>query len=688
MDKPRIIDDVDGVSKKDRALKQWAVCNRIEVPFHPLGHLISLTGNYSTYKLACEAVASGRYKHVIFFENDSPIDGPSVSGEVTRTDKPRVEVTNDDRPNMLEAALDYARKGRKIFPCCWPDENGVCACPKHHKKAIGKAPLPIHGSSEATSDTEQIRKWWEKWPNANIGMSTTGRVIADFDKGKDGEKSRTALEAEHGKLPSTLTHRTGGGGLHYIYDNPTGEKVTSVNGLRDGVDRKADGGYIIMPPSLHPSQGRYEALNEEEIALAPEWLMKLKKKPSPESEEDTLWYIKVLEGVGEGERNETATRLAGRYARAGLSQREIWLLMSKWNEKNMPPMDEGELKTTIESIYSKESANIVKPLPLIDLNKVESKDVEWLWRPYIPLGMVTIMDGDPGECKSWLALAIASKVSLGEYGRGPANVIVASLEDDEEYAIKPRLEGLGADISRIKTIDKNFPIMLDSKGLKIIEGYVKETHAELLILDPIIGFMSIDINRANEMRSIMSQLRRIAGENKCAILCIRHLTKPGKGLPTKAIYKGLGSIDLIAAARSGLLVGHTEDEDDNMIERGMAHIKSNYAARGDPVGFEIISDGYHGFFSWNKTICNVTTKGMLGVIKKGSKTYDAKIWLRDMLTGEPISSRLIYMKADKEGISERTLDRAKKALGVVSINRGKNEGWYWALEEGVEGREK
>lgn len=554
----------------------------------------------------------------------------------------------NDKPNMLKAALAYAEKGYEIFPCS------------------GKRPLTRNGFKDASSDPDQIRKWWKKWPNANIGMPTTGRVVIDFDKGKGGEDSRTDLETEYEELPLTLTHRTGGGGLHYIYDNPTGEKVTSVNGLREGVDRKADGGYIIMPPSLHKSGKRYKALNKEEIAPAPEWLMKL------ESTQKGKFDTPIEEG---GRQNEY-TRLAGSMRAAGASEDDIYIGLKVKNERpGQDPLPDKELRSIAKSVAQYES-DITLPPPLINLEDIETREVEYLWYPYIPLGKLTLIDGDPGECKSWLALAVAAKVSVGEYGRGPANVIVASLEDDEDDCMKPRLEDLGADMKRIKSIDKNFPFMLNEKGLRMLEDYIKETYAEFVILDPILGYMAeADMHRANEMRAITSQLRRIASENSCAIVGIRHMTKPGKGLSTKAIYRGLGSIDLIAAARSGLLVGHIEDEDGVMTERGMTHIKSNYAPLGDPVGFEIVNYGRHGLFSWNIT-CAITSKGILGIRKKESKIDEAREWLKDKLAdGEPIPSIKIVEAGELVGISERTMRAAKSKLEIESIRKGGVRCW-------------
>lgn len=434
-------------------------------------------------------------------------------------------------PDMLKAALAYAKKELSVIPVHSILDGGLCSCGNKKCRSKGKHPRGSWKSQESKRLTEaDLRSYWKKHPDSNVGVVTgsiSQIIVIDID-GKKGIESLKTVGLTLQTMPATPTARTGGGGYHLYYKYSEGAAKTKASVL-DKVDIRANGGLVVASPSIHLSGKRYEWLKGRSLDDLPiaDFNFSLLTKPKVVIEKDPEWHTKALEGVGEGERNDTATRLAGRYAGKGISQEEAWLTLSAWNQKNEPPMDEEELKAVIESIYSKENRS--KAPPLIKLEEVEVREVEWLWYPYIPLGKLTLMDGDPGECKSWFALAIASRVSLGELGKEPANVIVASLEDDEEDAIKPRLENMGADVKRIRSIDKNFPLTFDNEGLKILEDYIKQERAELLILDPILGYMAgADIHRANEMRVITSQLRRIASENRCAMLGIRHLTKPGK----------------------------------------------------------------------------------------------------------------------------------------------------------------
>jgi hypothetical protein len=144
----------------------------------------------------------------------------------------------------LQAALAYAAKGKPVFPC-----------------GINKKPLVAGGFKSATTDPAQIREWWTKWPDASIGMPTgtaTGVFVLDVDL-PDGPASLEALEAKHGKLPPTLTQKTGGGGRQYFFTYPEGRKVkNSTSKIGPGLDIRGEGGYVILPPSGHESGGQYE----------------------------------------------------------------------------------------------------------------------------------------------------------------------------------------------------------------------------------------------------------------------------------------------------------------------------------------------------------------------------------------------------------------------------------------------
>ena len=189
-------------------------------------------------------------------------------------------------------------------------------------------------------------------------------------------------------------------------------------------------------------------------------------------------------------------------------------------------------------------------------DEIDSKSVEWLWYPYIPYGKITIIQGDPGEGKTSLILSIIAAMSKG--GKLPCSdkkvcgiTIYQNAEDDMADTIKPRLERYEANCNNVCFVDSyDYSNSFSENG---IEKAILETKAKLLVLDPIQSFLGegVDINRANSIRPFMTNLSETARKTGCAIVLIGHLNKNTSG---KANYRGLGSIDILAAARSVLLV--------------------------------------------------------------------------------------------------------------------------------------
>ena len=210
-------------------------------------------------------------------------------------------------------------------------------------------------------------------------------------------------------------------------------------------------------------------------------------------------------------------------------------------------------------------------LKIIGMDEVAVEEIEWLWYPYIPFGKLTIIHGDPGEGKTTLILQLAALLSRGDKlpcddtEREPISIIYQTAEDGLGDTIKPRLLSGNADCTRIKVIDESeVPLtMLDTR----VEQAIQETGARMIILDPMQAYLGekVDMNRANEVRSILSQLGRIAEKYKCAIILVGHLNKM-QG--TKANYRGLGSVDFQATARSVLVVGRVKDSPETRV---MAH---------------------------------------------------------------------------------------------------------------------
>ena len=314
-------------------------------------------------------------------------------------------------------------------------------------------------------------------------------------------------------------------------------------------------------------------------------------------------------------------------------------------------------------------------LKLIKMSEIESKEIEWLWYPFIPYGKLTIIQGDPGDGKTTMVLNLAASLSKGEgidkdmRVAESINIIYQTAEDGLADTVKPRLEVAGADCERIVVIDES------EKSLSMIDERLEEailkTNARLLILDPIQAYLGggMDMNRANEARNMTKKLGLLAEKYNCSILLIGHMNKASGN---KAAYRGMGSVDFFAVARSVLLVGRIEGEPEL---RALVQIKNNLAPFGNSKAFALVEDG----FQW-KGDYNITADEVLGgVAPKTNKLEKAKILLKELaLTQSTISSKEIIQLAEEEGISKRTLENAKTELGIRA--KKQNQIWYWQLD--------
>jgi len=331
-------------------------------------------------------------------------------------------------------------------------------------------------------------------------------------------------------------------------------------------------------------------------------------------------------------------------------------------------------------------------LKLIKMSEIEPKSVGWLWQAYIPLGAVTLIQGDGGLGKTSISLAIAAAVSRGEVlptngitttyeQTSPETLIVQNAEDSYFETIRPRLDQLGADNNRIVVIDDEYEPLtfMDNR----IEEAIIRTGAKLIILDPLQAYFGrANMNSAGSVRPIMKHLGKIAERNQCAILLVGHLGKNGN----KASYRGLGSVDIFAAARSVLTVGVVEDLETGEKTSVMAHNKSNLAPHGSSLAFEI--DPINGF-RWLGE-CDINVKEVFAGEKAASKAENpcnsnkpesqldkAKHLIRNTLDNSITEASYFEQLAENHGLSLKTIHRAKTALGIRSVKRG--DIWYWEL---------
>jgi hypothetical protein len=257
----------------------------------------------------------------------------------------------------LQVALDYAKRDWLVVPLHNP-KQGVCSCRKKNCSSPGKHPRTEHGLKDGTKDAKQIEAWWEKWPDASLGILTgqeSGLLVLDVD-GEDGKTALLALTAEHGGLPKTLcakTGRTDGNGqrkgCHYYFRAPAGVAIRNSAGiLGKGLDIRADGGYVVAPPSLHPSGLLYEWLTPEQpLADVPPWMLaKLAgAKPAPEAPRAQG------EVIAAGGRNHALASLAGTMRRCGMTPEAIEAALVKENDARcQPPLPASEVRAIARSV--------------------------------------------------------------------------------------------------------------------------------------------------------------------------------------------------------------------------------------------------------------------------------------------------------------------------------------------------
>ena len=331
------------------------------------------------------------------------------------------------------------------------------------------------------------------------------------------------------------------------------------------------------------------------------------------------------------------------------------------------------------------------------MESVKVEQIEWLLYPFIPFGKVTIIQGDPGEGKTTMVLQIIAKLTRGEpillnkksqkeaqqdseenlkqevlsqdNPIQPVNVIYQTAEDGLGDTIKPRLLSAGADCSRVLVIDdREQPLtMVDVR----IEEAIMQTKARMVVLDPIQGFLGtdVDMHRANEIRPLMKRMAVLAEKYHCAIILIGHMNKNSNG---KSSYRGLGSIDFQAAARSVLIVGRLKDEP---ATRVMCHVKSSLAPEGKSVAFRL--DKETGF-QWIGEY-DISADDLLSGDARGQKSRIAKEFLLDILADGGMAQKKIEEEASKQGIKKKTLRNAKQELEIDSVKRGNQ--WFWILSE-------
>ena len=367
--------------------------------------------------------------------------------------------------------------------------------------------------------------------------------------------------------------------------------------------------------------------------------------------------------------NEACEKLAGEIP-DGYRVIRLKPARKDWNEILCD--ENADRKKVIQETVTMKMQEKEALVPMLCYKDIEQTSVEWLWFPYIPFGKLTIIQGNPGEGKTYFAMMLTAactnrKLFPNMEDIEPFNVIYQTVEDGMGDTIKPRLVEAGADLSRVMVIDDSEEVLTLSDDR--IEKAVRQNHVRLVIIDPVQAFIGadVDINRANEVRPVFRKLGMIAEKTSCAIVLIGHLNKSSG---TQSTYRGLGSIDIMAAVRSLIFIGKVRKDPTTRV---LIHEKSSLAPPGETMAFKLGDEEGFRWVGAYEISADELLDGKEGKATETKLERGAKL-IRELLVDKnEISIRELDDKAKEQGISGRTMRDVR--------SRMKSELEYWINEK-------
>ena len=367
--------------------------------------------------------------------------------------------------------------------------------------------------------------------------------------------------------------------------------------------------------------------------------------------------------------NEACEKLAGEIP-DGYRVIRLKPARKDWNEILCD--ENADRKKVIQETVTMKMQEKEALVPMLCYKDIEQTSVEWLWFPYIPFGKLTIIQGNPGEGKTYFAMMLTvactnRKLFPNMEDIEPFNVIYQTAEDGMGDTIKPRLVEAGADLSRVMVIDDSEEVLTLSDDR--IEKAVRQNHVRLVIIDPVQAFIGadVDMNRANEVRPVFRKLGMIAEKTSCAIVLIGHLNKSSG---TQSTYRGLGSIDIMAAVRSLIFIGKVRKDPTTRV---LIHEKSSLAPPGETMAFKLGDEEGFRWVGAYEISADELLDGKEGKATETKLERGAKLIQELLVDKNEISIRELDDKAKEQGISGRTMRDVR--------SRMKNELEYWINEK-------
>ena len=612
---------------------------------------------------------------------------------------------------FMNYALRYAELGLAVFPLIEGE----------------KEPITQHGFQNATTDPRQIKLWWTKRPNANIGIATgqiSGGLVAidmdiDKEKGKDGyHVFMDWCKNNFLMLPDSWLSITGRGGYHLFYKSAF--KVPTKRDWLQDVDIRGDGGYVVAPPSIHPNgttyeweqdPGEYELITTDDMDV--EFVMNSVIASVELSNNEPL---KVPDEIPEGSRDETMFKLACKYQAMGMSDEAMLAALLAENEKRCkPPLDEKTIRKKVKQAqkYAKgepvsvtdNTETVVKrksygktrkaieeevtehDLDMPTLETFEERQKEWLVPDYIPKGCVTLLcsDGGIGKTTIWCDTLAAfttggqtifdKALEIPFFEGNKRSVMYFSKEDPTEEVLKAKLREAGADQSKIHCFG------LDDERLSkiwygslLLEKLVEKYKPDIVVFDTLQAFLpdGVDMAKRKDMRDALNPLNALGAKFGTSFLMVMHTNKSANS----GRQRMADSSDIWDLGRSALMAGRTKDE--NVCY--LSHEKSNYGKLQKTILFSVGDHGIEFRGTSKKKDRDYVAEGTVAPAPS-PKLEEAKDFIMENVAGCIEISELEKI-AKAAGIAKGTLENARAELKKENLVRikaagfGPNKKWF------------
>jgi len=571
----------------------------------------------------------------------------------------------------------------------------------------------------------------------NVGVLCNGLVVIDVDvKGRvNGFDTLVSLGVP---LPPTFTVRTGSGGAHFYYRaDGFGQRP-----LGPGVDIRASNGYVVGPGSIVNGQA-YVITSDAAIADLPAEVAALLNRkrerewsgasaPSigdvdtPRQKQAARSYLRSEPPAVEGERSNRAFAIACRVMDFGISADVALVLLGDWNDRCAPPLDDDELETIVHNaaqyrktpIGSDDPAEGFEPVTVADsareiINRatgivsrsaasITPKNIEWLWSDRIPRGKLWMLAGHGDLGKTTVLLYIAANISKG--GKWPdgtpcpqGRVIYVSAEDAADDTIVPRLMAAHADLDNVQLIEATR--REDGKGIRTFDLNADIDKLEklcdalgnvaMIIFDPISSYMGgkVDGRQTIQVRNVLEPLQRFAERTKIAVLMNNHFRKSGGGRATDRIMDSAAFPNL---CRVVYIVAPDPEDDENRL---FLPSKFNVAPKRPGFSYRIKAtyvvdnaDILGTYCDWGGEVA-MTANEAVAAIDEASKPKarsvardGAQEFLSEYLANGPKPSSEVIDAGIAAGHTDRTLRRAREAMGVKVSKAGMSAPWIWSLD--------